>query len=73
LRGRQTKKSKFPLSPVKIIEIDYKHTPKLCVHYQNGADDAKRGFKPTWFDDEATEWKCIERDAYRAGYRTIIK
>jgi hypothetical protein len=73
LRGRQTKKSKLPPIPVKIIETDYKNIPKLCVHYQNGVDDAKRGFKPTWFDDEATEWKCIQRDAYRAGYRKIIK
>jgi hypothetical protein len=51
--------------------MSFNDNPKLSVHYRNGADDAKAGFKPSWFDDEATEWKCSERDAYGAGYRTI--
>ena len=54
------------------IKKDF-NAEKLEVHYKDGIKDAKRGFKPTWFDDEATEWKCRERDAYRAGYRTVIK
>lgn len=44
---------------------------KLGVHYRNGIDDARNGFRPTWFNDEETEWKSAERDAYRAGYRTV--
>ena len=74
MRGRQKKetgKPQLPKPPAPVVVIDYKNSPKICVHYKNGLEDAERGFKPVWFDDEATEWKCVERDAYRAGYRSF--
>jgi hypothetical protein len=78
LRGRQKKnanagKPELPKPEPKPVVLDYANTPKLCVHYNEGKHDAARGYKPAWFDDEATEWKCVERDAYRVGYRTVKK
>lgn len=70
---KNNKKSNLGMSKLKNKEqlIDYKNNPKLLIHYNDGVNDAKRNFVPVWLNDEATEWKCVERDAYRAGYRTV--
>lgn len=71
MRGRIKKQPKFEKPKPVASEINFEIHKTLGVHYREGIQAAKTGYKPKWFDEELTEWKCIQRDAYRAGYRTI--